>query len=106
MSIQSHKTSHRSSVTCVRRPRIQSRLRRKTSHKSLAICISNKGYKASLELGKLYKLMPDKEAEKAGMIRVVDESGEDYLYPSEWFMRLSLKAPEYHTLAAAIGSRQ
>ena len=49
------------------------------------VCIYNEGYNVSLEKGKQYKRLPDKDAEKHGMIRVVDESGEDYLYPKNWF---------------------
>jgi hypothetical protein len=43
-----------------------------------AVCIDNKGYEASLEIGKLYRVMPDDEAASHGYIRVIDESGEDY----------------------------
>ena len=53
-----------------------------------AICLKNTGYEASLEPRKLYRVLPDASAEKQAMIRVVDESGEDYLYPADWFMLL------------------
>ena len=43
-----------------------------------AVCIKNKGYEASLEVGKLYRVIPDQEAERHGYLRIVDESGEDY----------------------------
>jgi hypothetical protein len=52
----------------------------------LVVCISNEGYPASLETRKLYAVIPDAEADKLGMIRVIDESGEDYLYPKTRFM--------------------
>lgn len=42
-----------------------------------AVCINNEGYKVSLEVGKLYRIMPDQEAESHGYLRVIDESGED-----------------------------
>jgi len=45
-----------------------------------AVCINNRRYEASLEVGKLYRVIPDKEAESHGYLRVVDESGEDYGY--------------------------
>ncbi len=45
-----------------------------------AVCIDNGGYEASLEVGKLYRVVPDEKAESHGYIRVVDESGEDYGY--------------------------
>jgi len=52
-----------------------------------AVCIKNKGYEASLEIGKLYEVVSD---ESDGMIRVVDEEGEDYLYETENFYPLVL----------------
>ncbi len=54
------------------------------------ICVKNEGYPASLELRKIYRLLRDKTANKAGMMRVVDESGEDYLYPEEYFLAIKL----------------
>ena len=45
-----------------------------------AVCIENKGYEASLEIGKLYRVIPDEKAERHGYLRIVDESGEDYGY--------------------------
>jgi hypothetical protein len=49
------------------------------------VCVEDGGYAASLEARKLYEVLPDSEAEKMDMVRVVDESGEDYLYPREQF---------------------
>ncbi len=49
------------------------------------VCIKNAGYPASLELHKIYRVLPDKDAAEDGDIRVVDESGEDYLYPAAFF---------------------
>ena len=57
---------------------------------SFAICIRNDDYAASLELRKLYPVLPDEFGDQHDMIRVVDESGEDYLYPSRYFMRVEL----------------
>jgi len=54
--------------------------------------MSNEGYGASLELHKLYRVVPDKTAETQGLIRIVDESGEDYLYPKEYFREVVLPA--------------
>ncbi len=53
--------------------------------KRLVVCIKNEGYPASLEKRKIYLALPDGEAEKLGMLRVVDESGDDYLYPKSFF---------------------
>jgi hypothetical protein len=55
-----------------------------------AICINNSQYLASLELHKIYRVIPDQDAEKDGDLRVVDESGEDYLYPADYFVLLDL----------------
>ena len=57
---------------------------------SYAVCLSNEGYAASLEPRKLYELLPDGEARARGMLRVVDESGEDYLYPASMFAPVQL----------------
>lgn len=62
------------------------------STSQFAICINNCEYPASLELHKVYRVLPDEDAERDGDLRVIDESGEDYLYPSDWFMKLELPA--------------
>jgi hypothetical protein len=54
------------------------------------VCMKNTGYPASLELHKIYRVVADADAARDGDIRVVDESGEDYLYPVEWFESLEL----------------
>ena len=56
----------------------------------LVICIHNEGYEASLERRKIYVALPDARAEKLGQIRVIDESGEDYLFPKDAFIEVSL----------------
>ncbi len=56
----------------------------------LVICLDNTGYEASLERRKLYAVLPDPAAKKHGLLRVVDESGEDYLYPESYFLQVSL----------------
>ena len=55
-----------------------------------AVCINNDDYEASLELHKIYRVLPDEDAAVDGDIRVVDESGEDYLYPADWFVFIEL----------------
>jgi hypothetical protein len=60
------------------------------SKHEFAICIDNHGYEVSLEMRKLYEVVADPDAEKHGQIRVIDESGEDYLYPAAAFNRISL----------------
>ena len=63
---------------------------RKNSAARFVICIDNSEYPASLELHKLYRVISDKEAEREGDLRVIDESGEDYLYPSDYFAPVEL----------------
>lgn len=55
-----------------------------------AICVDNSQYPASLELHKIYRVLPDDEAERDGDLRIVDESGEDYLYPASYFVLVDL----------------
>jgi|WetSurMetagenome_2_1015567.scaffolds.fasta_scaffold170824_1 hypothetical protein len=56
------------------------------------LCVENKGFETSLELRKLYLNLPDKEAESHAQWRIIDESGEDYLYPVRFFAPISLPA--------------
>ena len=55
-----------------------------------AICVDNSEYPASLELHKVYRVIPDEDGEMDGDIRVIDESGEDYLFPANCFIRVDL----------------
>lgn len=55
-----------------------------------AVCVNNADYPASLELHKIYRVLPDADAASDGDLRVVDESGEDYLYPAEYFVLIEL----------------
>ncbi len=72
---------------------------KQTAH--FAVCLNNEGYKASLEVGKLYRFIPDREAEVEGLIRVVDESGEDYAFAANRFHPVNLPAPVEKALLAA-----
>lgn len=56
----------------------------------LVICLDNAGYEVSLERRKIYVAIPDARAEKLGQVRIIDESGEDYLYPGEFFIEAEL----------------
>lgn len=62
----------------------------KATSKNLVVCLSNDGYPASLETRKIYVSIPDREAEKHALLRVVDESGDDYLYPKNFFLPIAL----------------
>lgn len=66
-----------------------------------AVCLDNSGYKASLEVGKLYQVIRDKEAEVHGYLRVVDESGEDYAFTANRFHLISLPGVVEQALLAA-----
>jgi hypothetical protein len=74
----------------------------KKSALKFAVCVNNTDYAASLELHKIYRVLPDEDAAVDGDIRVIDESGEDYLYPAEWFVPIELpQAVEKSLLRAA-----
>lgn len=62
----------------------------KRTEPRFVVCVKNTNYAASLELRKLYRVIADGVATKLGQIRVVDESGEDYLYPEEYFVPIQL----------------
>jgi hypothetical protein len=61
--------------------------------KRLVICVDNSGYEVSLERRKIYVSIPDAKAEKLGQVRVIDESGSDYLYPKGAFVEAALPKP-------------
>jgi len=61
--------------------------------KELVICLKNEDYPVSLELRKLYVALPDAKAAAHGHLRVIDESGEAYLYPRELFVAVKLPQP-------------
>jgi hypothetical protein len=69
--------------------------------KGFAVCLRNSGYGASLEVRKLYPFIADRDAEANSLIRVVDESGEDYLYPARLFRKLALPNDVRRALRAA-----
>jgi len=54
------------------------------------LCVENRDYPASLERRKVYQVLADEQASKHGQMRVIDESGEDYLYPQEYFIPIKL----------------
>jgi hypothetical protein len=62
----------------------------KKSESEFVVCLKNEGYAASLERHKIYRVLADPEAEKDGDLRIVDESGGDYLYPKNWFVRITV----------------
>jgi hypothetical protein len=74
----------------------------KAQTKQLVVCIDNDGFRASLEKRKIYVALPDTAAERHGLIRIVDESGDHYLYPKTLFRSIALpQAVRKAVLAAA-----
>lgn len=73
----------------------------KTNPQQFVVCVRNDEYPASLEKRKIYLSIPDPEAEQIGLIRVIDESGEDYLYPTQLFSLIDLPPALGKVLAAA-----
>jgi hypothetical protein len=66
------------------------------------VCVRNEGYEVSLELRKIYQAVPDTGAARHHLLRVIDESGEDYLYPQDFFLPIEVpKAIEKVLLAGA-----
>ncbi len=64
-------------------------MEREKGNQTFALCIGNKDCE-DLEIRKIYQVLPDDDAEKEGYIRVIDESGEDYLYPKSYFILVQL----------------
>lgn len=74
---------------------------RKKAERQFGVCVKNKGCRASLELRKIYEIIPDAEAQAHGLIRIIDESGEDYLFPASFFVPIPLPKPLVEALALA-----
>jgi hypothetical protein len=62
----------------------------KSNETQFVVCVNNKDYPASLELRKLYQVLPDDVADRHRQLRIIDESGEDYLYPESYFVPVGL----------------
>lgn len=74
--------------------------KRRRSSTRFVVCIQNDGYPESLELRKLYRVVTDSHADKVAHLRVIDESGEDYLYPKEFFAPVRITEPTKRALVA------
>jgi hypothetical protein len=72
------------------------------SKKNIVVCVKNDGYPASLEPRKIYRFNPDDEAGSVDFLRVVDESGEDYLYPEGYILFVDLPQPVIEKLSLAV----
>ena len=73
----------------------------KSQTKQLVVCVGNEGYPASLEKRKIYVTLRDDAAEKLGLLRIVDESGDDYLYPKAFFRSIALPQSVKRAVLAA-----
>lgn len=73
----------------------------KAQAKQLVVCIDNAGYPVSLEKRKIYVALADVEADKLGLLRIVDESGDDYLYPKRFFRAIALPSSVKRAVLAA-----
>ena len=71
--------------------------------KRFVVCVRNTGYPAALELRKIYQALPDVDAQAHNLVRVIDESGEDYLYPEKFFLALDLPQGVESALRRATG---
>jgi hypothetical protein len=71
-----------------------------------ALCLENEGYKASLETGKLYRIVPDSTAKAHGYIRVIDESGEDYAFQADRFHLVELPSTIEDALLSAFSQNE
>jgi len=76
-------------------------MEQRNSEARFAVCIKNDGYPASLEVRKIYRMVPDARAAEHQLVRVVDESGEDYLYPADYFVPIELPQVLVEVLSVA-----
>ena len=76
--------------------------RKPRASRQYVVCIANDGFAASLEKRKIYQALPDSDAAAHSLLRVVDDSGEDYLYPAKWFVSFSVSPTLAKALALAV----
>ena len=72
--------------------------------KRYVVCVENGDYAGTLELKKLYEIIDDPSAETRNYVRIIDESGEDYLYPKSWFLPVQL-APNVEEALAQLAAK-
>jgi len=75
-------------------------MKRRRPNLRYLLCVKNEGYPASLLVRRLYEERPDANAEEHGLVRIIDESGEDYLYPRRFFVALEIPKPIARAIAA------
>ncbi len=76
-------------------------MRQKNEKQKFMLCLDNKDCE-DLERRKIYQVLPDDEASEEGFVRVIDESGEDYLYPESFFISIKLSIEAQEALQAAL----
>ena len=78
-------------------------MKQQNQTKNYVVCIKNEGHTASLEVRKIYQVLPDVQATEHQLVRIIDESGEDYLYPMDFFtpIELPLTARKAFAMTAA-----
>ena len=74
----------------------------RSTAKQFVVCLENEGYEVSLERRKIYRLLPDADAAKHRLMRIIDESGEDYLYPQRFFAPIELPQVIRRAVLAAV----
>jgi hypothetical protein len=78
-------------------------MKQSSQKKQFVVCVTNEGYQASLEVRKIYEVVADESAGEHGLVLVIDESGEDYLYPEAYFIAIDL--PQSAEKALMIATR-
>jgi len=84
-----------------KRSRSSGSSKKPTKRPRYVVCLENKRHRGSLETRKVYRALSDAKGERAGLVRIIDESGEDYLYPTRWFARVSVPAKAKKALERA-----
>lgn len=79
-------------------------MKRKNTGSTLAVCVDNTGYEMSLERRKVYAVLPDEDAAKHNYVRVVDETGEDYLFPAGRFVLIPVAREVEEAVLAEVSS--
>lgn len=77
---------------------------KKPTAPQFALCLDNVGYEAALQIGKVYRVIPDTDAEQHGYLRIIDESGEDYAFTASRFHRVRLPRAVGETLGASVSA--
>jgi hypothetical protein len=75
--------------------------RRRVGGRQFVVCVDNAGYEVSLERNKIYRVLADREAERSGDLRIVDESGDDYLFSAKRFVAIEVPAAVKASLSNA-----